>query len=94
MLFQMNVMLREAQKTVLIVRTNGNSLHFGLGNKEPVCANAALLCRDDVLAPAPAPRCFEHSQGFSHLSCWKAAGSCFAGLGCPGGQAAQRRDFG
>ena len=83
MLFWMNVMLREAQKTAPVVRTNGNSLRFGLGNKEPLCANASLLCGDDVLLPAP--RYFEPSQGFSHLRCWKAAGSRFAGLGCPGG---------
>lgn len=41
MLFGVTAMLREAQKTAPIVRTNGNFLRFGLGNKEPLCANAA-----------------------------------------------------
>lgn len=70
MLFWMNVMLREAQKTAPIMRTNGNSLPFGLGNKEPVCANAAPLCRDDVLLPLPGilstPRDF-HIRGAGKL---------------------------
>lgn len=85
-------MLRKAPKTAPVMQTNGNSLRFGLGNKEPLCANAALLRRDDVLLPAP--RCFERSQGFSRRRCRKAAGSRFAGSGHPGGQAAQRRVFG
>lgn len=32
----------DAQKTAPIVRTNGNFLCSGPGNKEPLCANAAL----------------------------------------------------